>query len=833
MYLEDCYIIELDRWGIKNDGTLPIETTQGINNAFMWAGNNDFRTVILPKGNYLVDKNSALTLQSNTHYKFHDCLFVKEANNLTGYTVIVCDSIKNVIIEGATIKGDREKHDYSSGGTHEWGHGIAIKNSCYNILIKDCDVSECTGDGYVTSMDFSTIGGVQHPAHFAKGDIDSQGNLDTTKTNYTTVTRFFDVTGDLVRSVGYFYYSGDGYGGYGNGCNLNKTVIKVHFYAENGSYLGFINTRSYEFVYLDSIPVGTTKVRFSFLQNYDLMNGNLHYVMCTKIPQYVYFVNCKSYKNRRLGASVTGGRFITFDSCEIFNNSNPMNNSIGCNPGYGIDIEDGYMVNQKITIRDSNIYDNRAGAFICVSTRGVYLENNKLKGNVNLSGSGDDYLSVNNMYYGAISGRSITSGVEIDGTFCTFRNDSIFGQACSLNGGNTTLDNCVFSKSTVSLGGETVKVSNCKFTFDDPDKDGIFGFSNKNLEIRDSLFDIRRAKGLASASYAQTENAIFSHVKFLTNECSGGHYVGAKNLIVENCEFIHSGKIANYSRMMASESMRVENTIIKNQSFRFDGGDIYGIEKLAKDTGYTTHSFRNNQIIWDVSYGLATHEARGSGVSFIYIPRLEIAGNNLEVNGKINSLGSQHTLRVFTENYLNLSNNTIVTTNDTGISTTGTITIEGAYRKSGSTLAIPKTLIVAQNNNKINSDIIFTTNVNSQLEKNVLGNILLASLVSSEPTFGKYSRGELLYNSVPTAGGYVGWVCIAAGTANNSAWVANKGYSINSLMNSNGKVYKCIVAGTSGIIAPSHTSGIATDGSVTWQYVDTLAVFKTFGLISS
>ncbi|MEH6892583.1 hypothetical protein V7024_23570 [Bacillus sp. JJ864] len=833
MSLGDCYIIELDRWGIKNDGTLPIETTQGINNAFMWAENNDFQTVILPKGNYLVDKNSTLILRSNTHYKFYDCLFIKEANNLTGYSVIVCDSIKNVILEGTTIKGDRETHDYSSGGTHEWGHGIAIKNSCYNILIKDCNVRECTGDGYVTSMDFSAIGGVQHPAHFAKGDIDSQGNLDTIKTNYTTVTRFYDVTGSLVKSAGYFYYSGDGYGGYGTGCNLNKTIIKVHFYAENGSYLGYRNTRSYEFIYLDSMPVGTTKVRFSFLQNYDLMNGNLHYVMCAKIPQYVYFVNCKSQKNRRLGASVNGGRFITFDSCEFFNNSNPMNNSIGCNPGYGIDIEDGYMTNQKITIRNSNIYDNRAGAFTCVSTRGVYLENNKLKGTVNLSGSGDDYLSLNNMYYGSIAGRSITSGVEADGTFCTFRNDSIFGQACNITGGNTTLDNCVFSKSTVFLSGETVKVINCKLTFDDPEKDGVFGFNNKNLEIRDSVFEIRRAKGIAAASYAQTDNATFSNVKFLTNECNGGTYIGTRNLNVENCQFIHSGKTANYSRMMVSESMKVENTIFKNQSFRFDGGNIYGEEKLAKDKKYSTHSFRNNQIIWDESYSLAVHEARGPGVSFIYIPRLEIIGNYLEVNGKVTSLGSQHTLRVFTENYLSISDNTIVTNNDIGINTKGTITIEGAYRRAGSILPIPKTIVVSQNNNIINSDIKFTEKLNSQLEKNILGNFPLVAMVSSEPTFGIYSRGELLLNMNPTVGGYVGWVCIISGTANNYAWMVNKNYAMDNLVNANGKVYRCIVAGTSGTTSPSHTSGTASDGNVIWEYVNVLAVFKPFGLISS
>ncbi|WP_242268054.1 right-handed parallel beta-helix repeat-containing protein [Bacillus cereus group sp. BfR-BA-01352] len=827
------YTVELERWGINNDGTAAVKTTQGLNDALLWASKEGFQIVVLPKGKYLIEKASSVKLCSNTTYRLYECVFEKEANNLTKYNILLCDGIRNVEIIGAIVKGDRENHDYSSGGTHEWGHGIECKNSCYNISIKNCEVSECTGDGLVTSMDFSAIGGMSHPNHFSKGDIDSKGNLDITKINYTTVVKFFDITGDMVKSVGYFYYSGDGYGGYGIGCNLNKVTIKVHFYAEDGSYLGYRNSRPYEFVYLDSLPVGTAKVRFSFLQNFDLMNSNLHYVMCAKIPQYVYFFNCKSFENRRLGASINGGRFITFDGCEIFNNSNAMNRSIGCNPGYGIDIEDGYMNNQKITIRNSNIYDNRAGAFVCISTRGVYLESNKMKGNVYLSGSGDDYFSINNMYYGAITGRSITSGIEADGTFCTFRNDAIFGQNCGIIGGNTTLENCVFSKSTIALSGETVKIINCKFTFDDPDKDGIIDFRSKYLEIRNSLFDIRRAKSIATTGYGQTETAIFSSVKFLTNECNGGHYIGAKNLIVEDCEFIHSGRTANYSRMMAAESMRVEKTIFKNQSFRFDGGDIYGIESLAKDKGYITHVFSRNQIIWDAPYGLAVHEARGAGVAFIYIPRIEITDNKFEVNGKGVSLGSLYTIRVFVENYLKLCDNTIITKNDSGINTTGNITIEGVYRKQNSTLPVPRTTILVQDNKKINSNITFTSNVNNQLEKNILGNLPQSSLVSSEPTFGIYNCGELLYNDTPTVGGYIGWVCIVAGTANKNFWVAEKEYQINSFINSNGNVYKSVMSGTSGKTAPSHTSGTRTDGNVVWEYVDILAVFKRFGLISN
>jgi hypothetical protein len=104
--------------------------------------------------------------------------------------------------------------------------------------------------------------------------------------------------------------------------------------------------------------------------------------------------------------------------------------------------------------------------------------------------------------------------------------------------------------------------------------------------------------------------------------------------------------------------------------------------------------------------------------------------------------------------------------------------------------------------------------------------------MSSPPTSSAWALGDKAYNSVPVSGGYEGWICTTAGTANNTAWVASTAYTVNQVVNANGKVYKCTVAGTSGTTAPSHTSGTATDGTVTWSYVDTLAVFKTFGLIS-
>jgi len=40
----------------------------------------------------------------------------------------------------------------------------------------------------------------------------------------------------------------------------------------------------------------------------------------------------------------------------------------------------------------------------------------------------------------------------------------------------------------------------------------------------------------------------------------------------------------------------------------------------------------------------------------------------------------------------------------------------------------------------------------------------LRSLGSAAPTTGTYLQGDIVYNSAPTAGGNIGWVCTAGGT---------------------------------------------------------------------
>ena len=52
-----------------------------------------------------------------------------------------------------------------------------------------------------------------------------------------------------------------------------------------------------------------------------------------------------------------------------------------------------------------------------------------------------------------------------------------------------------------------------------------------------------------------------------------------------------------------------------------------------------------------------------------------------------------------------------------------------------------------------------------------------------------------------------------------AVWTPNKAYTVNLVVNTGANQYKCTVAGTSSSTMPTHVTGTATDGTVTWEFV--------------
>lgn len=60
------------------------------------------------------------------------------------YAILDISGANRVTVDGATIRGERKNH-IGTGG--EWGHGIRIRGGSTNIIVKNCRVSDCWGDG--------------------------------------------------------------------------------------------------------------------------------------------------------------------------------------------------------------------------------------------------------------------------------------------------------------------------------------------------------------------------------------------------------------------------------------------------------------------------------------------------------------------------------------------------------------------------------------------------------------------------------------------------------------------------------------------------------------
>lgn len=102
------------------------------------------------------------------------------------------------------------------------------------------------------------------------------------------------------------------------------------------------------------------------------------------------------------------------------------------------------------------------------------------------------------------------------------------------------------------------------------------------------------------------------------------------------------------------------------------------------------------------------------------------------------------------------------------------------------------------------------------------------------PVSGKHFVGKVWLNSSISPGGSMGYACTTEGTANGTIWVASTNYAVGDTVNNSGNVYQCTTAGTSAASGgPTGTGTSITDGTVVWAYIDTLALYYPFGLIST
>ncbi len=152
--LDREYTIELARWNIQHNAPNHVQTTDAINAAITWAHENNYGTVHLPAGLYIVGKptnnkyTEAIKLPGNIAFVLDDAAIIEMAPNDTwNYCVVEVSGKTDVIISGGTIRGDRDEHIYEGGGAHDEGHTICVWQESERVRIENTTLTHGTGDG--------------------------------------------------------------------------------------------------------------------------------------------------------------------------------------------------------------------------------------------------------------------------------------------------------------------------------------------------------------------------------------------------------------------------------------------------------------------------------------------------------------------------------------------------------------------------------------------------------------------------------------------------------------------------------------------------------------
>lgn len=376
---DEVYVLIPEEWGIYNDGTHPVETTKGINDALKWAHENGKTTFKVPAGTYLIkkqdpklflDTSARINMVPDMTFELDDkAVIQKETNGFTGYqTLHVGYGANNVTIKGGTYKGDKDTHDYSAKGTHEGGYGILIEGAV-NVTIDGVKAVNFTGDGLCIGGKGTMIQDLYENS-FVSGSIDDKGNFiaDPSKIRLKAPLNFNNA---IFKTEREFELS--------NQQKLPGT-FDIFFYKQDGTYLSSLKGQKIRQIM--QIPEGA--VSFYLVFNQASSAGSYVEYWQRAVAKEVTVQNSEFAFNRRQGITVGGGDRVT-----IINNK--LHDMKGAAPQSGIDVEAGFSENghrnSNITIQNNQFYNNASYDVILYDGHDATVQGNHLasKGAIGLA----------------------------------------------------------------------------------------------------------------------------------------------------------------------------------------------------------------------------------------------------------------------------------------------------------------------------------------------------------------------------------------------------------------------------------------------------------------
>ena len=560
------YVVDLNKFLIKNDGTSPVETSTGINDALLYAKQKGFNKVLMPYGQYCISENIPIKMIDNMTLDLNQATFKINPHSKQGSSIVTFDYCENSKLINGILLGDRYQHDYDSiSGSHEWNCGVSL-NQCENCELSNIEVRSTAGYGVYSSLGRNlsdlVIGITKY--NLQKGGIFDDGVINNLEGTIRTMQPLYiDKAGDEFE-LGY----NKGYMGYPY---MSAKDYDSYFYDSDMNFISSVKEgKQYKKV---RIPEGAVFAHFVFYQD-DVpvrgdndFGGTTIFVTNYKSPYKVKITNSIFEDNRCLGIAICGGRdFLIQD--------NTFKNNRGGAPGYAVDIEDGWEYVDDIVFKGNNFVNNANDLVMCAGDN-ITFDNNYFTSTVYIWGRTTNYKFINNKF------ENIKSNINYE-----YTTDTI----CS---GNTYI--------------------NCRIITSKKNTQGTLKFDNETL-VNTVINTMSAGDELTNSSItsdSSTSVRLAGVYRNCTINCPGGDYISPKlysckivetnlncqgTVIFDECEFVDSSNFTTTN----TKFIKVNNCKIKDSRFIIN---TWGAACILEITNCEISVLKSSKALLDFSAG--------------------------------------------------------------------------------------------------------------------------------------------------------------------------------------------------------------------------------------
>lgn len=463
------------------------------------ANQNGYDSFIVPNGTYLISKNSSIKMVSNITVELEkDAVFQKENNSYTEYSLLnIGPGVHHVTLKGGTYKGDKDTHNYSSGGTHEDGYGI-ITSGASDITIDGIKAINFTGDGLsVGSM--GTLIDEFYAKDFTSGSVDDSGKLinDPNKMRLENLPLTHPYFG--IQQTFQFLHQQ----------NMPKSSHQyiAYFYQKDGTFISKHDSKTTNTPVswgLTSIPKNASFMHVVF--NTPKVSKDIYLEFWMQgVSKKVTVKNSEFAFNRRQGITVGGAQDVVIEN-------NKIHDMKGTAPQSGIDLEAGYLLNNKITVKNNHFYKNQAYDLILYDGRNAVVEGNHFASkSIGLAISEPfKYATITNNHF---DGSSIYAYNSAD-----FKDNKMNDGLAAFLGQDLIIDGMQFTDSLVNLSSSKpfgIKVSN--ITVKNTKKQHTqFGINKNPLHLKN--ISITGQAALDSFAGNVPDGSIFDNLQVISYE---------------------------------------------------------------------------------------------------------------------------------------------------------------------------------------------------------------------------------------------------------------------------------------------------------------------------